>query len=111
MRLVPVFGTVILTFITAVMLDITSDKVPLISYIGLVVVLAAFAINLVKFLLWGWLNSRHDLSKTYPLTALFYPLIFGYSLYKGQIDFQLNQFFGLLVILAGIAIFERGSAP
>lgn len=64
--------------------------------VGLVV-----TINIGRFFVWGWLHKHIDLSKSYPLTAIFYPLIGILSIYEGEaIGFV--QWIGILLITAGV---------
>ncbi|MEZ9601404.1 hypothetical protein AB4232_21685 [Vibrio sp. 10N.286.46.A8] len=106
MRVVVVLLTVILTFITSVILSVAASKVELISFYGGLVVAIVVLINVVKFSIWGWLNNRYDLSKTYPLTAMFFPLIFIYAILIGDTDITVNKLFGLFVILLGLLWME-----
>ena len=46
------------------------------SIMALGLIALAILVNVLKFVFWGYLHKRFDLSKTYPLTAIFFPLIF-----------------------------------
>jgi len=67
------------------------------SLIGLVILIGGG-----RFVLWGWLHKRVDLSKSYPLTAVFYPMIAVLSIIKGE-NVLLIQWLGIILITAGVA--------
>ncbi|MBL4280042.1 hypothetical protein H8F10_19335 [Vibrio fluvialis] len=107
MRIFGVIFTVLLTLMTSILLNIAADKV---YYIAFSIIALVIVINAVKFFLWGQLNKRYDLSKTYPLTTLFYPLIFLYSVIfdNGQVTVQ--KVVGISIIIVGVFIFEMRSS-
>ena len=102
MRLIGVLLSVFLTFASAVMLDAASETSNLVSAVGALSLFVVFVINLVKFVLWGWLNLRYDLSKTYPITMLIYPCVFAYAVLVGDAALSVQKITGLLVILIGL---------
>ncbi|MEM9003738.1 MAG: hypothetical protein AAGE59_09470 [Cyanobacteria bacterium P01_F01_bin.86] len=109
MKIFGVTLTVLLTFLTSIVLDYSAKNLTLSSLIGISIILAVFAINLVKFAAWGWLNKHYDLSKTYPLTAMFFPLIFVYAAVNDQSVITLQKLVGLIIILTGLYFFNQGS--
>lgn len=106
MRLMGVLLSVFLTFISALMLDVAAETSILFSAVGAWSLVVVFVINSVKFVLWGWLNLRYDLSKTYPITALFYPCVFAYAVFVGDVALSVQKITGLLVILIGLYLIE-----
>ena len=101
--------SVILTVCTALLLRVAttfeeSAMIFMITIVSVVVIL-----NIGKFLLWGWLNKRYDLSKTYPLTVIFFPLIYIVSHYVDGTPFNVQKIFGVIVIIVGLIYFERGT--
>lgn len=106
MRIVSVLLTVLLTFFTSVLLSISASKFELISFLGGLVIIMVVFLNIVKFFIWGWLNKHYDLSKTYPLTALFFPLIFIYAILNGNSEVTINKIIGLITILIGLVWME-----
>ena len=58
-------------------------------------------INIGRFLLWGWMHKRFDLSKSYPLTAIFFPLVALLSIVNGEI-ISVTQWIGILFITIGV---------
>ena len=106
MRILSVLLSVLMTFATAVILKLAAGEFSLISMMGLLIIIIVFVINVLKFLIWGWLNNRYDLSKTYPLTALFFPLIFIYAVMAGDTLMTTQKILGLSLILAGLIFME-----
>lgn len=106
MRIIAVFFTVSLTFLTSLILNVASSEYNLLSFIGFMIIFLVFAINVVKFIAWGWLNKRYDLSKTYPLTALFFPLIFIYAVVIEDTILTVQKVLGLTIILVGLYVME-----
>lgn len=70
------------------------------SFVGLVV-----AVNIGRFLLWGWMHKRIDLSKSYPLTAMFFPLVALLSVFSGE-TIDPIQWFGITLITVGVVWFS-----
>lgn len=106
MRILGVLLSVLMTFATSVILKLSAAEFSLTSIMGLLIILIVFVINLLKFMTWGWLNKRYDLSKTYPLTALFFPLIFIYAVVAGDTLMTTQKILGLCLILVGLVIME-----
>ncbi len=71
-----------------------------IFFIGLVI-----AVNIGRFLLWGWMHRRIDLSKSYPLTAMFFPLVALLSVFDGEYIAPV-QWFGIGLITLGVVWFS-----
>lgn len=72
-------------------------------------VCVVIALNVGKFLLWGWLNNKYDLSKTYPLTVIFFPLIYVISHYVDGTPFNSQKTIAVIVIICGLLYFEKGT--
>lgn len=106
MRILSVLFTVFLTFFTSVILSTAASRFELFSLLGGLVIAIVVFLNVVKFIIWGWLNQRYDLSKTYPLTALFFPLIFIYAILSGNSEVTINKIIGLITILIGLVWME-----
>lgn len=106
MRILSVLFTVFLTLLTSIILKQSSGEYELFSLLGISIIILVFLINLVKFVTWGWLNKHYDLSKTYPLTAIFFPLIFIYAVIIGDTSLTIQKISGLIIILAGLYLME-----
>lgn len=106
MRILSVLFTVFLTFFTSILLSTAASRFELLSLLGGLVIAIVVFLNVVKFFIWGWLNQRYDLSKTYPLTAIFFPLIFIYAIFTGSAELTINKVIGLIIILIGLLWME-----
>lgn len=73
----------------------------------LVVYFVVLGLNVLRFLYWGFLLKKFNLSDLYPLTALFFPLIYFYSIYLGESQWSVGKITGVLIIVCGIYLFER----
>ena len=62
-------------------------------------------VNIGRFLLWGWMHKRIDLSKSYPLTAMFFPLVALLSMFNGERILPI-QWVGILLITVGVLWFS-----
>ena len=62
----------------------------------------ALGIHALRFLLWGYVHRRWPLSHTYPMTAVFFPLIIVMAAAYGD-PIHLNQVLGGLLIAGGVA--------
>lgn len=66
--------------------------------VGIVLVIA---LNGARFLLWGSIHKRYPLSHTYPLTALFFPLILLVAYLFGE-PVRVQQIGGTILICLGV---------
>lgn len=103
-RLMPlaiVVCAVILNILSAVLLKTLADSehisvLLLVSGLGLIVL-----INAARFMAWWFAHKKYPLSKTYPLSSLFFPLMLVVSyVYGDSINWQ--QITGALLIMAGV---------
>ncbi|HSC47644.1 MAG TPA: hypothetical protein VLG68_06130 [Gammaproteobacteria bacterium] len=67
-----------------------------------VFIAAAFGVQGVRFLLWGYAHRRWPLSVTYPMTAVFFPMLIGLAAWYGE-RVTLEQWAGGLLITTGVA--------
>lgn len=82
-----------------------------ISLLALFLVGVVISVNIGRFLLWGWMHRRIDLSKSYPLTAIFFPLVALLSVYNGE-NIRPIQWVGIAFITLGVfwfSVFVRNS--
>lgn len=103
--------TVAMTIASALLLDFAADQYKTINLLVLLLLGTAVAVNVVKFVFWGWVLKRYDLSTSYPLTAIFFPLIFLTAWWR-EAHFHAGwpQWLGMGLILAGIFVFEKKQA-
>jgi hypothetical protein len=73
----------------------------------LIIYLLVLVLNIFRFIYWGFLLKKFDLSGLYPLTSLFFPLIYLYSIFNGEADYQISKIAGVCIIIFGILIFEK----
>jgi hypothetical protein len=106
-RYLGVFISVFITFATAWILNYAADDLSLSLYDLCAVLIVVVVLNGTKFVIWGALNKRFKLSDTYPLTALFFPLIFVFAIVSGDAELTLNKVAGLCLIVTGFYFFEK----
>jgi drug/metabolite transporter (DMT)-like permease len=104
MRNLLVFSTVLLQVLASLILDLTAKGVDTFSLISLAVILGVFALHGVRFIFWGYIHKKYDLSQSYPLIAVFFPIIFIIALIKGDTELSVPKILGLLFIVIGIVV-------
>ena len=103
-----VLATVVLQLVIALILDIAADGDLRLDLMAAAAILAAVALNGVRFVIWGYAHRRYPLSHTYPLTALFFPLVLALSHWRGE-EIAIPQIGGTVLISVGIALMTLGS--
>jgi multidrug transporter EmrE-like cation transporter len=98
--------TVALTVASSLLLNYAANGHGFARWFAMLLVLVVIVINAFKFLAWGYLHKRFDLSKTYPLTAIFFPIIFIISCFHDEANFTPPKLVGVSLILVGLIIFE-----
>ncbi len=63
--------------------------------------------NFFKFLLWGFIHKKFDLSNSYPITSIFYPAIYFIAIIKGEAILEVTKLIGIALILFGIILVNR----
>lgn len=58
-------------------------------------------INLGRVVLWGWIHRRYSLARSYPLTAIFFPLIAMLSWWEGE-PVTAQAVVGVVIITLGV---------
>lgn len=94
--------TVLLQLVGAALLKQASLSVRLGLLLPVIFILAAFGVQGLRFLLWGYAHKRWPLSLTYPLTAVFFPLLIALAAVYGE-PVKAQQWLGGLCITAGVA--------
>ncbi len=107
MRHLLVFSTVILTIGSSLVLDAAAEHRARLNLFIAGLIGLALLINILKFGLWGWIHRNYDISKSYPLTSIFFPLIFIISYWKGEVDITGFKLVGIALIVLGLWVFER----
>ena len=106
MRVIMVSGTVLLTIFSALIVDYAADSSKPLVVVALLLAVS-FMINIAKFVLWGAIHKRFYLSRSYLLSALFFPLIYIISLFKEEAVVSPQKVCGLAIILFGIMLTEH----
>jgi len=107
MRHLLVFSTVILTIGSSLVLDAAAEHRTTINLFIAGLIGLALALNILKFGLWGWIHRNYDISKSYPLTSIFFPLIFIISYWKGEVEITGLKLIGIALVVVGLWVFER----
>jgi len=94
--------TVLLQLLGAAFLKQASLSARLGLLVPALLILCAFGVQGLRFLLWGYAHKRWPLSVTYPLTAIFFPMLIGLAAFYGE-PVTLQQWLGGLCITAGVA--------
>jgi len=106
MKYLLVFSTVLITILSSVLLDYGAENFTTISVLGVVLFGMVLLVNCFKFVLWGWIHKSYDVSKSYPLTAMFFPLIMLVSFYQNETVISWPKMIGVLLIVSGIIMFS-----
>lgn len=96
--------TVAINLFAAWILDDAANVGTTFSLVSLVIIAVVIALNIGRFALWGWIHKRINLAKSYPLTALFFPLVAVLSYFRGEY-INLTQWVGIALITIGVVWF------
>lgn len=99
-----VFVTVLLTLSSAALLNYAAKQMAFGVSLTLAIIIAVVGINVLKLKLWGDIYQRYHLHESYPLTAVFFPLIYLYAVLIGEGTFQWHKTIGAFLIVTGIAV-------
>ncbi len=106
-----VFSTVLVTLFSALLLNFAAKTIGSINSMSILILCIVLAINFGKFIVWGIIYKKYDLSEAYPLVSLFFPLIYGVAIFTGESDLTLNKSIGVLFILIGAFIMNIKKNP
>ena len=106
MKQLLVISTIIISVLSSLLLNFASNLQNKTTYIVLFILGIVLTFNIFKFLLWGYIHRSYRISSSYPLTSLFFPIIFIISLITDEVNFSLYKLYGVLLIISGITIFE-----
>ena len=68
---------------------------------------AVLLMNGFKFFLWGYIHKYFSLSTSYPMAAMFYPIMYGISIYYGEAYFEMSKVIGALFIFSGAILVNQ----
>lgn len=103
-----VLATVVIQLLVAALLKELALRDAAPAQVGLVLT-AAVALNALRFLLWGYTHRHFPLSRSYPLTALFFPCVLLLAAYYGEAVGAM-QIVGVSVIMLGLGLMNYGDA-
>ena len=96
-----VLGVVMLNLCVAVLMDWTARNVSILSLGFVTVLMTVIFLNLLRFILWKFIHGVVDLSRSFVLTSLFFPLVALVAFLQGEM-ISLLQWFGVLIICFGV---------
>ena len=95
-------GAVGLQLIGVILLKEIADRHGEVSRFGVLLSVAAVAgLNGLRMLVWGFVHRRHPLSRSFPLSALFFPALLVVAWVYGD-PIGLPQFAGVALISVGV---------
>ena len=104
MKNVLVILTVLIQVFASLILDLTAKGEGKYSLISLAIIFGVFALHGIRFIFWGYIHTKYDLSQSYPLISVFFPIIFIIALIKGDTELSVFKVLGVLFIIFGIII-------
>ncbi len=99
-----VFITVLITIASSLMVDYASELKEEIDVLILVLLALVIGVNAFKFVLWGWIHKNYDVSQSYPLTAMFFPMVLMLSYWQGETGITFNKVIGTILIVLGLLL-------
>lgn len=103
-KLLLVTLTVILTLASAALLNFGAKHLSEGIVISSAVIFSVLTFNVLKLKLWGDIYQRYHLHDSYPLTAVFFPLIYLYAVAIGEGTLVWNKTLGVLLIVIGVGV-------
>ena len=101
--ILPIFIIVSISISTALVLDyIQNLNMDFFSFYVVLGILFVIGLNVFKFIIWNFLHKRYDLSNTYPMTAIYFPLIYIISVVKGEVVVDMFSLIAILLIFLGV---------
>ncbi len=107
MKHILVFSTVLITVSSSLLLDYTAALITKTNIIALMLIGTAYCLNILKFIVWGKIHKNFDVSQSYPLTSIFFPMIFLISYFKGETELSFCKIVGAAIIIIGLILFEK----
>lgn len=102
----PVFivgATVVLQLIAAYILDEAASRQSGFGIVALVAIGSAIALHGLRFALWGYAHRHYPLSHTYPMAAMFFPVILLISYLQGD-PIGAWELAGTFIIAVGVGL-------
>ena len=102
-----VFFTVMITLLTAMLLNYAAKNSMLLSIFGIGIIFSVLFINFIKFKVWGYVYRYYHLHDSYPMVALFFPLVYVVAIYNKEAVFEWTKVFGISLIILGTFIMNK----
>lgn len=111
MLILPILIIVGISISTALILEYVENlHTGMLSFYVIVGMVVVLGLNVLKFIVWNFLHKRYDLSSTYPLTAIYFPMIYAISVFKGEITVDFMSLTAISFIFIGVyLIFSSNS--
>ena len=93
--------------LAAVILQYTALTFEQVTLLAVSYVLLVLLLHFFRFIIWGWIYNKHDLSYAYPFTSLFFPLIYIIALIQGTATLKAMKVLAIMIILTGIVLVHR----
>ena len=106
MKYILVLSTVFLTLSSSFILDFAAELDLKLTNVVLGIIGLAFLLNFFKFLIWSFIHKNFEVTKSYPLTFIFFPLLYLVAYIKGESDLTFTKIFGVFLIILGLYVFE-----
>lgn len=102
-----VLATVLLQLVAAWLLDIAAAQ-PGAALLAVSMIAVVMLLHAGRFVIWGYTHRHFPLSHSYPLTALFFPLVLLLSWWRGDAvgGWQLA---GTALITLGVVVMSQGA--
>ena len=79
------------------------------SLIALFLIGCSYTLNVSKFVIWGLIHKRYDLSGSYPIMALLYPIMYIIAIINGEAVLDLYKCIGTIFIMVGTVLANQVS--
>lgn len=99
-----VASTVVINISAALLLDLGAELENPILMVTLAIIGVVVLLNVLRFFLWSVIHKRYDISKSYPLIAIAFPIMLVISVYQGETSFSFQNVFGSGLIILGIVL-------
>lgn len=103
-----VIATVVLNLVAAAVLKYAALSYDTARAISVLAVITVLGIQGGRFLLWGYAHRRWPLSHTYPLSAIFFPLILALGVFYGE-PVTIKKLVGAILITVSVAWIAKAS--
>jgi len=101
-------STVILNIAGALVMDYAAEiEYPVLLDL-FVITCIIIAFNAWRIMVWSFVHKRFELSKSYPIIAIAFPIMLLISVYQGESSFNTQNISGSLLIISGLLLLSKG---